>query len=216
MQIEIAGQIMKYNYEFEINDSGMIILKGLSFKNRYVEVPREDRFRTLYSYVLIDIDLCYALQYLDLCVQAKSDIKRQCFFRMAVIQYAKCYSPSKNGGRSQLDATKVYRDLPDDPIGCHEKITDMRNKYFAHDEMDFKASKLGAVLNVDEQKVVGIAYPRMQAKFDYDLTITILKKLCEKTKEWVCNKLDEEVERISEYIEQKGFDELNRYNNLYI
>lgn len=82
--------------------------------------------------------------------------------------------------------------------------------------MDFKASKLGAVLNVDEQKVVGIAYPRMQAKFDYDLTITILKKLCEKTKEWVCNKLDEEVERISEYIEQKGFDELNRYNNLYI
>ncbi|MBQ6488801.1 MAG: hypothetical protein IJI75_06185 [Solobacterium sp.] len=207
---------MKYDYKYDINESGMVTLKELPFTNRYVEIPREEQFRKLYSYVLIDIDINYALSFLELCTQTVNDIERQCFFRMAVIQYSKCYSPSKNGGRSQLDAARVYKDLPDDPIGCHAKYIEMRNKYFAHDEKDFKASKLGAVLNIDEQKMVGIAYPRMQAKFDYDPTIAILKELCEKTREWVCIKLDEEIDRVSQYIEQRGFDVLNEYEDLRV
>ena len=207
---------MRYDYEYDVNKSGRIILKDLPFLNRYVENPREEQFRKLYSYVLINIDLYYALSFLELCTQTVNDIERQCFFRMAVIQYSKCYSPSKNGGRSQIDAARVYKNLPDDPIGCHDKFIEMRNKYFAHDENDFKALKLGAVLNIDEQKIMGIAYPRMQAKFDYDCTIAILKKLCERTKEWVCTKLDEEVDRVSKYIEQRGFDIVNRYEDLTI
>ena len=207
---------MKYNYEYEINEYGVVVLKGLPFKSRYVEVPREQQFRSLYSYVLIDIDLYYAISYLDLCFKTNNEIERQCFFRMAVIQYAKCYSPSQNGGRSQLDATKVYRGLPDDPIGCHNKFIDMRNKYFAHDENDFKALKIGAVLNIDDRKVAGVAYPRMQAKFDYDATISILKQLCQKTKEWVCAKLDNEIARVSQYIEQKDFDVLTGYDDLRV
>lgn len=207
---------MRYNYKYEVNESGLVILKDLPFLNRYVEIPREEQFRKLYSYVLIDVDLYYALSFLELCAQTVNDIERQCFFRMAVIQYSKCYSPSKNGGRSPLNATRVYKDLPDDPIGCHNKFIEMRNKYFAHDEKDFKASKLGAVLNIDEKKIMGIAYPRMQAKFDYDSTIAILKKLCERTKEWVCIKLDEEVDRVGQYIEQRGFDVLIEYKDLTV
>ena len=207
---------MKYNYDYEINESGMIVLKGLPFKSRYVEVPREDRFRTLYSFVLIDIDLYYAINWLELCSKTANDIERQCFFRMAVINYAKCYSPSNKGGRSQLDVAKVYKGLPDDPIACHDIFIDMRNKYFAHDESDFKNSKLGAVLNLDDHKMMGIAYPRMQAKFDYDSTISVLRTLCLKTKEWVCVRLDEETDRISQYIEQREFDELNGYDDLSV
>lgn len=207
---------MKYNYEFAVNEHGTILLTGLPFKCRYVEVPRENQFRALYSYVLIDIDLYYAINYLERCAEATNDIERQCFFRMAVIQYAKCYSSSKNGGRSPLNEAKVYKDLAGDPIGCHHKFIEMRNKYFAHDENDFKYAKLGAVLNVDDHIVAGIAYPRMQAKFDYDNNISILRTLCKKTKNWVQDKLDKETDRISQYIEQKGFDVLNEYENMII
>ncbi|MBQ7669094.1 MAG: hypothetical protein IJS45_00025 [Clostridia bacterium] len=206
----------KYEYKYEINEFGVIILNDLPYKNRFVEVPRENRFRMLYSYALIDIDLHYAINYLELCNKATRDIERQCFFRMAVIQYAKCYSPSKNGGRPQLDASKVYKNIPDDPIGCHNKFLIMRNKYFAHDENDFKSSKLGAVLNVDDHKLMGIAYPKMQAKFDYDINITILKTLCQKSKEWVNVRLDNELEKLHKYIEIRGFDVLNGYNELSI
>lgn len=31
----------KYNYKYEIDESGVVVLKELPFKNRYVEVPRE-------------------------------------------------------------------------------------------------------------------------------------------------------------------------------
>lgn len=207
---------MKYNYEYVVNEHGTILLTGLPFKNRYVVVPREDEFRSLYSYVLIDIDLYYAINYLELCAKATNDIERQCFFRMAVIQYAKCYSPSKHGGRSPLNESKVYKDLADDPIGCHHKFIEMRNKYFAHDENDFKSAKLGAVLNVDNHQVTGIAYPRIQAKFDYDINISILRTLCQKTMSWVQDKLDKEINRVSQYVEQKGFDVLNEYENMRI
>ena len=206
----------KYNYKYEIDESGVVVLKELPFKNRYVEVPREKQFRMLYSYVLVDIDLYYALEYLQLCSKTTNEIERQCFFRMAVIQYTKCYSPSQNGGRSQLDAPKVYRGLPDDPIGCHDKFIAMRNKYFAHDENDFKAAKLGAVLNVEDRKVMGIAYPRMQSKFDYDATISVLMQLCQRTREWVQDKLNQEVDRISQYIEQRDYDVLAGYDDLRV
>lgn len=207
---------MKYDYQYEVDECGTIRLNNLPFVNRYVEIPREEQFRNLYKYVLIDIDINYAIGYLELCTNSITDLERQCFFRMAVILYAKCYLPAQNGGRPQLNAAKVYKGLPDDPLGCHDKIIEMRNKYFAHDENDFKTSKLGAVLNMDDHRMEGIAYPRMQAKFDYNLTIDILMKLCKKTKEWVGIKLDEEIERIYHYIEQRDFDELNGYENIRV
>ena len=207
---------MKYKFDYDINESGMLILKGLAFRNRYVEVPREDRFRKLYSYILIDIDLSYALEFLVRCINMYDDIDRICYFQMAVIKYSKCYSPSKKDGRSQLSATKVYKGIEEDPIGCHNKFIEMRNKYFAHDENDFKASKLGAILNIDERKMMGIAYPQMQAKFDYFETIAILMKLCEITKNWIGEELDKEIECVRKYVEQRGFDILNNYKDLTI
>ena len=207
---------MKYDYSYEVNEAGIIVLKDLPFMNRYVEVPREERFRILYSYVLIDIDLYYAISFLNYCNKTRNDLERQCFFRMAVIQYAKCYSPSKNGGRSQLNKEKVYKGLPDDPIGCHDRFIHMRNQYFAHDENDFKAAKLGAVLDLDNRKVIGIAYPRMQAKFDYDTTISVLKKLCEETKKWVNERLEKEIDRIRKKKKKRGFDVLNGYDDLRV
>lgn len=207
---------MIYDYKYDVNEFGVVVLKDLPFENRYVEVPREEQFRQLYSYVLIDIDLFYAIRFLELCSETDNDIERQCFFRMAVIQYAKCFSPSKKGGRSPLNPATIYRDLSNDSIGCHNKFIEMRNKYFAHDEMDFKTSKLGAVLNMDSHKVMGIAYPKMQTKFDYNENINILKTLCQKTKDWVSSGLENEIERIGEYIEQKGFDVLDGYGDLKI
>ena len=56
----------RYDYKYEIDESGVVVLKGLPFKSRYVEIPREKRFRALYSYALIDIDLYYAVEYLQL------------------------------------------------------------------------------------------------------------------------------------------------------
>lgn len=88
----------KYNYRYEIDESGVVVLKGLPFKSRYVEVPREKQFRMLYSYVLVDIDLYYALEYLQLCSKTANEIARQCFFRMAVIQYANVTHPPKMEG----------------------------------------------------------------------------------------------------------------------
>jgi hypothetical protein len=207
---------MRKNFEYAINESGMVTLTGLPFKNRFVEVPREERFRQLYSYVLIDVDISYALEFLNRCILTYTDIDRKCYFQMAVIEYAKCYSPARNGGRSHLNAAKVYKGVADEPIECHNKFMEMRNKYFAHDENNFKASKLGAILNIDAGVMMGVAYPQMQAEFDYFDTMAILRQLCQITQKWVSEKLDNEISSVMRYVEQRGFEVLNSYEDVIV
>lgn len=56
----------------------------------------------------------------------------------------------------------------------------------------------------------------MQSKFDYDATISVLMQLCRRTREWVQDKLNQEVDRISQYIEQRDYDVLAGYDDLRV
>ena len=115
-----------------------------------------------------------------------------------------------------MDAAKVYKGVADEPIECHNKFMEMRNKYFAHDENNFKASKLGAILNVDAGVMMGVAYPQMQAEFDYFDTMAILRYLCQITQKWVSKRLDSEISSVMRYVEQRGFEVLNSYENVIV
>ena len=207
---------MKYKYIFNIDEDGLIHITDLPFKTRYVEVPREERFRKLYSYVLIRIDLITAMKYLEVATTTTDPIIREGLFRIAVVLYAKCYSPAKHGGRSNIVEGKVYKDVQGEPIACHNKIRDMRSKYIAHDEDDFLDAQLGAVLDLDAKRLCGVAYIEKQAKFDYDNTIHILYTLCKISLEKVEAELDAETASIDEYLRKRDFDTINSYPDMKI
>ena len=115
-----------------------------------------------------------------------------------------------------MSAAKVYKDMEGEPIECHNKFMEMRNKYFAHDENNFKASKLGAILNVDAGIMMGVAYPKIHAEFDYFETMAILRYLCQITQKWVSEKLDKESSSVMRYVEQIGFEVLNSYEDVIV
>ena len=214
----VGGQNMKnrFHYNYEIDDQGYIRILHMPYKTRYVELPREDRFRKLYSYVLIDIDFEHTIGYLEACKQSSSPIIKEGLFKMAVVQYAKCYSPAKHGGRSQITENKVYKGIEGDPIGCHRKFMERRMKYFAHDESDYLQAQVGALLNMDAKKYVGCLYPRKQAKFDYDETIDILMTLCNAAQNWVKNEIDAALEEVSNYIKELDFKVLTSYQDMRV
>jgi len=205
-----------FSYNYEIDDQGHIRLLGMPYKARYVELPREDRFRKVYSYVLIDIDLEHAIGYLEMCKQSDSPIVKEGLFKMAVVQYAKCFSPPKHGGRSHINENKVYKGAKGDPIGCHQKFIEMRMKYFAHDESDYAQAKVGALLNMDDKKYVGCVYLRKQAKFDYDETIDILITLCRIAKSWVRNEINTALKEVSDHVKEVDFEVLVSYQDMRI
>ena len=205
-----------YNYQYEITDSGMVNIKGLPFKTRYVEVPNSKYSRKLNSYVLIKIDLENALKYLDKAVETDDLTIRIGLFRIAVILYTKCFLPAKNGGRSNIDKHKVYKNVPEDPIGCHEKFLKMRHKYLAHDEEDFLDAQFGMILDMDSEKAIAVAYIEKQAKFDYDESIDILQKLCQISLNWTKEELKRERKNVEENLKRQKFEELNAYPDMRI
>lgn len=190
-------------------------INGLPFATKYVEAPREKRFERLYSYVLIKIDLENALKYLEISLQTDDMIIKEGMFRIALILYIKCFNNS-GGGRAQLPLNKIYRDIPGEPIECYNKLKRIRDKYIAHDENDFLNAKLGVVLNENEKCIVGIAYPEMQAKFDYDETLKILQSLCVIALKKTDTYIDEETNNVEIYLEQREYEIISKYPDMTV
>lgn len=207
---------MKYGYQYEIGSDGVVHIIDLPFKTKYVEVPREDRFRKLYSYVLIKIDLTNALKYLKIAACTTDPIVKDGLFKIAVVLYIKCFSPTQHGGRSNIAENVIYKDIPGEPIKCHDKFKDMRNKYIAHDENDFLESQLGIVLNTDEKRICGVAYIEKQAQFSYGKSIEILQELCRTSIEKVEKMLEIETEKVHHYLNERDFDVINEYPELKV
>lgn len=111
---------------------------------------------------------------------------------------------------------KIYKEIPGEPIECYKKLKRIRDKYIAHDEYDFLNAKLGMVLNENEKCVVGIAYPEMQAKFDYDETLKILQSLCKIALEKVDIYVDEEVHNVEKYLNQRNFEFVSKYPEMIV
>lgn len=208
--------IKDYRYQFEIDENGNIKIIGMPFQTKYVELPRTERYRKIYSHTLSDIDLKRAMDYLERAVQKKDLIIREGLFKMAVITYAKCFLPSKNGGRSQLEASKIYKDVDGDPIKCHEKFVHMRHKYLAHDELDYKEAQVGLVLDIDSRRKVGIANVEKQTKLDYDESINILYTLCKIACNKVENMLKEERTEAEQLFDAVDFADLEQYPEMRI
>lgn len=204
----------RYQYSFD-KETGRMCVTGLPFKTKYVEVPREKRFERLYSYGLIKIDLINAMKYLEISLQTADVTIKEGLFRIALVLYIKCFNNS-GGGRSQLSLNKIYQDIAGEPIECYKKLKRIRDKYIAHDENDFLNAKLGMILNENEKCMVGVAYPEMQAKFDYDETLKILQSLCkialEKTE--IC--IDKEIHNAEEYLKQRNFEIISKYPEMII
>ncbi len=207
---------MQRNFDYMIDEQGYIKILGLPYKTRYVEIPREKNLRKLYSYILIDIDLEYVMKYLEICKQSDSPVVKEGLFKMAVVQYAKCFSPSKRGGRSNINENRVYRDIPNDPIGCHQKFIEMRKKYFAHDEGDYSKAQIGALLNMDDKVYVGCLPIRKQAKFDYDESIDILMILCKVARNWIQKEIEIANQLVGDYLRELDFEVLDSYPDLKV
>ena len=203
-----------YQYEFD-KETGRIYIIGLPYTTKFVEVPREKRFERLYSYGLIKIDLVNALNYIGISLQTDDMIIKEGLFRIALILYIKCFNNS-GGGRLQLPLNKIYKDIMGEPIECYAKLKRIRDKYIAHDEKDFLFAKLGVVLNENENCIIGIAYPEMQTKFDYDETLKILRSLCKIALEKTDIYIDEEVHKVENYLKQRDYGIVSKYPEMTI
>lgn len=207
---------MRFNYQYYYDENtNKIHILGLPFKTKYVEVPRENRFNKLYSYVLIKMDLLNAIRYLNVSLHTEESIIKEGMFRSALILYMKCFSNSKSG-RTHFSPSVVYRDVPQEPIACHEKFENMRNKYIAHDEKDFLFAKLGMVLNEDEEQIVGVVYPELQAKFDYDENIAILQTLCSYALLYTEAQTDIALGEVQEYLSDRDYDIVSNYKEMTV
>ncbi|CQR52533.1 hypothetical protein [Paenibacillus riograndensis] len=207
---------MLFRYQYDLNEeTRKMYITGLPFETKYVEVPREKRFERLYSYNLIKIDLLSAISYLDISLQTTDMTIKEGMFRIALILYIKCFNNS-GVGRSQLSVNKVYKDTQGEPIECHKKLKRIRDKYIAHDEIDFLNAKLGMVLNENEKCIMGIAYPEMQAKFDYDETLIILQSLCKIALERTNLYLEEETHKVENYLRQRDYEIVSEYSEMTI
>ena len=63
---------------------------------------------------------------------------------------------------------------------------------------------------------MGIAYPEMQAKFDYDETLKVLQSLCKIALEKTDIYIDEEVHNVENYLKQRGYEIVNKYPEMII
>lgn len=204
----------RYQYSFD-KETGRICIIGLPFATKFVEVPREKRFERLYSYVLIKIDLVNAIKYLEISIQTNDMTIKEGMFRIALILYIKCFNNS-GGGRLQLPLNKIYQGVPGEPIECYKKLKRIRDKNIAHDENDFLNAKLGVVLNENEKCISGIAYPEMQAKFDYNETLKILQSLCKIALEKTDIYIDEQVHNAENYLSQRSYQTVSKYPEMMI
>ncbi len=205
---------MHYQYSLD-EKSGKINIIGMPFLTKFVEVPREKRFERLYSYVLIKIDLLNAIKYLEIALNTEDTIIKEGMFRIALILYIKCFNNSGRG-RVQLPLAKTYKDIPGEPIECYNKLKTIRDKYIAHDENDFLSAKLGMVLNEDEKCIVGIAYPEIQAKFDYNETLNILQTLCKIALERTDMYIDEQIHIAENYLRERSYEIVSNYSEMVV
>lgn len=207
---------MIVNYLYEYNEeTGEIRIVGLPFKSRLVEVPRNPKFNKLSSYLLIEMDLYNAKNYLNIALNTDDPVIKEGMFKIALVSYFKCFTNSKSG-RTYLSPNRVYKDIPYEPIECHKKFSKMRNKFIAHDENDFHHAQIGIILNEDEKKYVDIACPKVQSKFDFDENISILQSLCDISLEKVENHITEEINKATEYLNEINHDVISEYQELKI
>ncbi|MBW4081966.1 hypothetical protein [Paenibacillus sp. S150] len=161
------------------------------------------------------IDLLRAISYLDISLHTTDMTIKEGMFRIALILYIKCFNNS-GVGRSQLSVNKVYKSTQGEPIECYKKLKRIRDKYIAHDEIEFLNAKLGMILNENEKCILGIAYPEMQAKFDYDENLIILQSLCKIALERTNLYLEEEIYKVENYLRQRDYESVSKYSEMTI
>lgn len=190
---ERAVVMNKFDYDFKIDDEGVIKIKNLPDNVELLSAPREKQEEKCYSYVLHYADIKHAILYLEKALHVEDPIEKDALFEAAIIRYIKCFTSSKSG-RKQLTPSKVYNNIQGDPLGCHMKFKKIRDSYIAHDQNDFLDVRMGIVLQDDELK--GVVCPPMQATFLYEENINILLTLCRITYNFILDALDEEIDKI--------------------
>ena len=86
-----------HQYQYQILDNGQIKILGLPYESKLVEIPRENRFRQLYSYKLSEIDINRVREYLKIARNTEDKIVKDGLFKSAVISYIKCFARPREG-----------------------------------------------------------------------------------------------------------------------
>lgn len=184
----------RFKYQLEVDEkSGKIKAANLPDNVKLLSAPKDDDDRKYLSYTLHQVDLTYAILFLEQALKMTDNIIKQALFEAAVVRYIKCFTSSRSR-RSCLNPSKTYQSVPGDPLGYHKKFYDIRNRYIAHDEEDFIGIKMGIVLQ--DNKMVGVVCPPKHATFNYDENIRILLSLCKHALEFVKKFSDRELDRI--------------------
>lgn len=202
-----------YQYQHQILDDGQIKILGLPYESKLVEIPRMDRFRQLYSYKLSEIDINRVREYLNIARNTEDKIIKDGLFKSAVVTYMKCFAPSK--GRSIIDAKGIYKNIPG-AMDCHKAFKEMRNKYFAHDEMDYKEAQIGIILNVEEKRKAGIVSIDKCSEFVYADNIEILDKLCSIALEQVKALVERELKKADKFYDDIDYEIMNGYPEMQV
>ena len=200
-------------HQYQILDNGQIKILGLPYESKLVEIPRENRFRQLYSYKLSEIDINRVREYLNIAQNTEDKIIKDGLFKSAVISYIKCFAPSK--GRSNIKAEKIYRNIPG-AMDCHNAFGEMRNKYFAHDEMDYKDAQIGIILNVEEKRKIDIVSIDKCSEFAYADNIEILDRLCSIALEQIKVLVEQELERADKFYDDIDYEIMNGYPEMQV
>ena len=201
--------INKFDFECSIDKNTQILRITNIPDSDVLSVPNDLDNRKYLSYTLHRADLNKAIKFLELALSNDDKMVRISLFESALIHYIKCYTSSV-GNRTQLNETRVYKNVEGEAIKCHRIMKRIRDGYIAHDEEDIKAIKLGLVVN-KEKKIRGMLAPEMQADFDYVDNIRILRRLCKESLHFVNIVWEKEHERLYAKYVSKDVEEIRTY-----
>ncbi|WP_339279457.1 hypothetical protein NYE40_05235 [Paenibacillus sp. FSL W8-1187] len=165
-------------------------------------------------------DLIYSRAYIDqMFYTVDSTLIDGALINSAIQLLVKCFSNPGGKGRSQIDAKQVFDSFAKS-IGKNSylkqfnDLRDIRNRTLAHDEGDFRDSKVGITVDVYTQKPVEIAQVYMRRKFLYKENAVILRDMITIAVEYISDQKQKIEKIMMDHYGTKSFSEISQYKLL--
>jgi hypothetical protein len=165
--------------------------------------------RKLADLSLHDADLQFTLESLDaLDEKGATAHVRESLWRSAIVHFFKCFQHSAS--RQLLDAKIVYDSDPPELMKNFALLKNLRNKHLVHDENSYAQCDVGAILNNGKKKL------KIERVFSVNLFMATLnpdhvqqlRSMAHHALAYVRREMDMLIERITQDLETKKYDEL--------
>ncbi|MGU3471103.1 hypothetical protein ACLBWT_08145 [Paenibacillus sp. D51F] len=215
---------MNFNYIF--TDDQLVIIEDNDNRYKVFQVDEcnlgelRGMFSRYLSLLAYEHDLIYSRAYIDqMFFTEDSTLIDGALINSSIQLLVKCFSNSGGKGRSQLDAKQVFDSFANS-IGKHSYLKqfndfrDIRNRTLAHDESDFKDSKVGITVDTKNYKIVEIAHVKVRRNFLYKQNVTILSEMITIALEYISGQKQKIEKMMMDYYGSKPFSEISQYRLL--